>query len=80
MALSRKAEKWKGENRTEQEKQEKSGRARAEDGEGGGAGRNLEVCAGRGSSLGGEGAQRAMLAREGEIWNPGSSGNIREGT
>lgn len=80
MALSRKAEKWKGKNRTEQEKQGKSGRARAEDGEGGGAGRNLEVCAGRGSSLGGEGTQRAMLAREGEIWNPGSSGNIREGT
>lgn len=80
MALSRKAEKWKGANRTEQEKQGKSGQARAEDGERGGAGQNLEVCAGRGSSLGGEGALRVMLARVVETWNPGSSGNIREGT
>lgn len=41
------------------------GRARAEDGEGGSAGRNLEVCAGRGFSLGGEGTRHAMLARVG---------------
>ena len=80
MALSRKAEKWKGANRTEQEKQGKSGQARAEDGERGGAGQNLEVYAGRGSSLGGEGALRVMLARVVETWNPGSSGNIREGS
>ena len=79
MALGRKAEKWKGANGTEQEKPGKSGQARAEDGEGGSAGRNLEVCAGRGFSLGGEGTQHAMLASVGETWNPGSSGNIRKG-
>ena len=38
----------KGASWAEREKGGKSGRARAEDGEGGGAGRNLEVCAGRG--------------------------------
>lgn len=79
MALGRKAEKWKGANGTEQEKPGKSGQARAEDGERGGAGQNLEVCAGRGSSLGGEGAQRVMLARVGETWNSGNSGNIKRG-
>lgn len=42
MALGRKAEKWKGANGTEQEKPGKSGQARAEDGERGGAGQNLE--------------------------------------
>lgn len=47
------------------EKGRKGGRARAEDGEGGGAGRILEVCAERGSSSGGEGAQHARFAGAG---------------
>lgn len=35
---------------------------------------------GRGSSLGGEGAQRVMLASAGETWNSGNSGvHQREG-
>lgn len=46
----------------EREKGGKGGRARAEDGEGGGAGRNLEVRAGRGSSPGGEGVQNVRCA------------------
>lgn len=46
----RKAEGRKGVRGAEREKGGKGGRARAEDGEGGGAGRNLEVRAGRGSS------------------------------
>lgn len=57
----RKAEGRKGASGAEREKGGKGGRARAEDGEGGGAGRNLEVCAGRGSSPGGEGVQHAGL-------------------
>lgn len=61
----REAEGRKGASGEEREKGGKGGRARAEDGEGGGVGRNLEVRAGRGSSRGWEGAQPAMLAGAG---------------
>lgn len=59
----------------EWEKGGKTGGARAEDGAGGGAGRILEVCAGKGA--------QSPVGRPGGVewtWNPESSGNAEGGS